>query len=212
MKKLTSLFLWLFISLNMLAANVTLYFVNSPEWTNVHAYAWKNSTQTAIADWPGTAATLEPKTMNGYKVYSYTFDNAVADRIIFNKGAGGTGNQTDDLTVDSSKPYYYNNRWNASITYDASSTSGYCIAGAAVEGTNWCCGTGWSADACPLTDNTASYSALPAGEYKFKITDGTWNNSWGYSALTSTTGFTLTGSCTTTSTLCVLGQCALNGL
>ena len=174
----------------MLAANVTLYFVNSPEWTNVHAYAWKNSTQTAIADWPGTAATLEPKTMNGYEVYSYTFDNAAADRIIFNKGAGGTGNQTDDLTVDSSKPYYYNNRWNASITYDASSTSGYCIAGAAVEGTNWCCGTGWSADACPLTDNTASYSALPAGEYKFKITDGTWNNSWGYSALTSTTGFT----------------------
>ncbi|MEE1183472.1 MAG: CotH kinase family protein, partial [Paludibacteraceae bacterium] len=190
MKKLTTLFLWLFISLNMLAANVTLYFVNSPEWTNVHAYAWKNSTQTAIAEWPGTAATLEPKTMNGYEVYSYTFDNAVADRIIFNKGAGGTGNQTDDLIVDSSKPYYYNNRWNASITYDASSTSGYCIAGAAVEGTNWCCGTGWSADACPLTDNTASYSALPAGEYKFKITDGTWSNSWGYSALTSTTGFT----------------------
>ena len=191
MKKLTTLFVLLFTAFNMLAANITLYYVNSNSWSKVNAYAWKNSTLAAIAEWPGTAATKEAKTMNGYDVYSYTFDSSKADRIIFNNGSSGTGNQTDDLTVDTSKPYYYNGKWNATITYDAvSSATTYCIAGAAVEGTDWCCGTGWSADACPLTDNTVTYSALPAGEYKFKITNGTWNSSWGYSALTSTTGLT----------------------
>ena len=175
----------------MLAANITLYYVNSNGWSNVHAYAWKNSTLTAIAEWPGTAATKESKTMNGYEVYSYTFDNTKADMIIFNNGSSGTGNQTNDLTISASKVYYYNGQWNSSITYDtSSSTTTYCIAGAAVEGTDWCCGEDWSPSACQLTDNTVTYSALPAGEYKFKITNGTWNQSWGYSALSSTSGLT----------------------
>ena len=191
MRKFTTLFLLLFTAFNMLAANITLYYVNSTGWSKVNAYAWKNSTQAAIADWPGTAATKETKTMNGYDVYSYTFDSSKADRIIFNNGSGGTGNQTDDLTVNTSKPYYYNGGWNATITYDTSvSTTTYCIAGTGVSGTNWCCGQEWSPSGCELTDGSISFSALPAGEYKFKITNGTWNSSWGYSSLTSTTGLT----------------------
>ena len=61
---------------------------------------------------------------------------------------------------------------------------------ASVSGTDWCCGQEWTPSGCELTDGSISFSALPAGEYKFKITNGTWDSSWGYSALTSTTGCT----------------------
>ena len=187
MKKITTLFLLLFTAFNMLAANITLYFVDESGWGNIHAYAWKNSTQVNLGDWPGNSATLESKTKGGKNVYSYTFESTAADRIIFNNG--GNGKQTDDLTVNTSKPYYYSSTWNATITYDASAT--YCMAGtASVSGTDWCCGQEWTPSGCELTDGSISFSALPAGEYKFKITNGTWDSSWGYSALTSKTGCT----------------------
>ena len=188
MKKIITLFLLLFTAFSMLAANITLYYVDESGWGNIHAYAWKNSTQANLGSWPGTQATLESKTMGGKNVYSYTFESTAADRIIFNNG--GYGEQTEDLTINTSKPYYYNNTWNTSITYDASATT-YCMAGtASVSGTDWCCGQEWTPSGCELTDGSISFSALPAGEYKFKITNGTWNSSWGYSALTSKTGCT----------------------
>ena len=186
MKKLTTLFVLLFTAFNMLAANITLYFVDESGWGNIHAYAWKNSTQANLGGWPGNPATLESKTKGGKNVYSYTFESTAADRIIFNNG--GNGKQTGDLTVNTSKPYYYNSTWNATITYDAAVT--YCMAGTGVSGTDWCCGQTWSPSGCELTDGSISFSALPAGEYKFKITNGTWNSSWGYSSLTSTSGLT----------------------
>ena len=182
MRKFTTLFLLLFTAFNMLAASITLYYVDESGWGNIHAYAWKNSTQANLGGWPGNPATLESKTKGGKNVYSYTFESTAADRIIFNNG--GNGKQTPDLTVNTSKPYYYSSTWNATITYDAPVT--YCMAGtASVSGTNWCCGQEWSPSGCELTDGSISFSALPAGDYKFKITNGTWNQSWGYSALTS---------------------------
>ena len=188
MKKFITFFVLLFTAFNMLAANITLYFVDESDWGNIHAYAWKNSTQANLAVWPGTKATLESKTMGGKNVYSYTFESTAADRIIFNNG--GYGEQTADLIVNTSKPYYYKETWNTSITYDATATT-YCMAGtASVSGTTWCCGQTWSPSGCELTDGSISFAALPVGEYKFKITNGTWNSSWGYSNLTSTSGLT----------------------
>ncbi len=70
-----------------------------------------------------------------------------------------------------------------------------CIAGNGVEGNPWCCGLAWSENGCPLTDGSITYTALPAGEYEFKITDGTWNRSWGgydVNAATSTPGYATT--------------------
>ena len=190
MKKIITLFLLLFTAFSMLAANITLYYVDESGWGNIHAYAWKNSTQVNLGDWPGNPTILESKTKGGKNVYSYTFESTAADRIIFNNG--GYGEQTEDLTINTSKPYYYNKTWNTSITYDATATTTtYCMAGtASVSGTAWCCGQVWTPSGCELTDGSISFSALPAGEYKFKITNGTWNSSWGYSSLTSTSGLT----------------------
>ena len=65
----------------------------------------------------------------------------------------------------------------------------YYIAGTGDATTGFCCGEAWNPSACPLKDGTVSYT-LPAGEYKFKITDGTWNSSWGFSDLADQTGLT----------------------
>ena len=92
---------------------LTLYFVNIDDWSAVNAYAWLDGVDnSAIKTWPGEPATLTEEKANEKDVYSYTFDAAKADRIIFNDGSS---NQTDDLTFEASKPYFYKDAWYASL-------------------------------------------------------------------------------------------------
>ena len=66
-------------------------------------------------------------------------------------------------------------------------TGEYYIAG---EGAgDFACGEKWSPNACPLANGIVTYTALPAGEYSFKITDGTWKNSWGRAQLADPTAY-----------------------
>lgn len=60
-------------------------------------------------------------------------------------------------------------------------TSGFYIAGNGTAGNPWCCGIDWQADGCALDEatNSITFTAVPAGEYKFKLTNGTWTQSWG---------------------------------
>ena len=58
----------------------------------------------------------------------------------------------------------------------------YYIAGES-ESSDFVCGLKWDPKGCPLTNGTVTYTALPAGEYKFKITNGTWDQSWGLAQL-----------------------------
>ena len=97
---------------------VTLYYVNNTGWSAVKAYVWDYASDVALGAWPGEAATKLDKTVDGDDVYSYTFDSGVADRIIFNNGNGGVGNQTDDLTFEASKPYFYDGVWYETLTFD----------------------------------------------------------------------------------------------
>ena len=87
---------------------LTLYYVNNQGWSSVNAYAWADA---PIVAWPGEAATKTELTAKGYDVYSYTFDSSLAANIIFN----GDGNQTADLVIDPSKPYFYIDQWYASL-------------------------------------------------------------------------------------------------
>ena len=96
--------------------DITLYYVNSNEWDTVNGYVWPTG-GVGLLDWPGSPATKIDKTVDGYDVYSYTFDSTAADNIIFNAGLGGA--QTKDLLVDASKPYYYNGVWYETLTFDA---------------------------------------------------------------------------------------------
>ena len=49
----------------------------------------------------------------------------------------------------------------------------------------------WNEKAIELTDCSYTFNELPAGTYSFKITDGTWANSWGGSEVTSVEGATM---------------------
>lgn len=66
-------------------------------------------------------------------------------------------------------------------------TGEYYIAGKG-EG-DFACGVEWNANACPMANGIVTYTALPAGEYSFKITDGTWKNSWGRAQLADPTAY-----------------------
>jgi len=59
-------------------------------------------------------------------------------------------------------------------------TTGFCIAGNGVAGNPWVCGLAWDSAGCPLgTTNSITFDNVPAGSYLFKITNGTWRQSWG---------------------------------
>ena len=91
--------------------NITYYFVNTPDWEKVYAYAWSP----AIADWPGEEATLQlGVSKNGHNVWAYTMPENRRN-IVFNDGTGGEGHQTDDLTVEDGKPYFNDGTWYATL-------------------------------------------------------------------------------------------------
>lgn len=176
----------LFVAGLMLAmtasAEITLYYVNSGNWASVNAYVWPTGGN-GIVGWPGAEATATGEKAKGFDVYSYTFDETLADNVIFNDGSAQTG----DMSFDASKPYCYGEQWYASIaeiegagdiqTYD------YYIAGAKVDGTDWVCGKNWNPAGCGLANNTVTYENLPAGNYIFKVTDGSWVTTWGFDNL-----------------------------
>ena len=77
---------------------ITVYAINSSKWDVVSAYYWGGVSST----WPGTAMTKTGDTVNGFDVYSITFDTA-PENIIFNNNSNGS--QTDDLTFRAGQYY-----------------------------------------------------------------------------------------------------------
>ena len=69
----------------------------------------------------------------------------------------------------------------------------YYITGNGDAETDWCCGESWNPAGCAMESGYFTRD-LPAGEYKFKITQGDWvKQSWGYDAVDaaqSTAGYT----------------------
>lgn len=93
--------------------STTVYFVNAPAWDAVNAYVWLFATDQAPLPWPGEPATKCSEKVHDMDVYSYKWQTDQADMIIFHNGSG---EQTQNLQVDSTKPYYYNEVWYASLS------------------------------------------------------------------------------------------------
>lgn len=89
---------------------ITVYVVNSLEWADMAAYIWNDGEDPAVA-WPGTVLTkVEDVTVNGFDVYSYTFEPT--DYIIFNNN--NKGSKTADLTPVEGQYYdLFNKAWYA---------------------------------------------------------------------------------------------------
>lgn len=73
------------------AAGDTIYVRLNNGWSQVYVYSWSDNAGNNAA-WPG-----EKMTKVADDVYSYTYTKDF-DKVIFNNGSGGNGNQTADLT------------------------------------------------------------------------------------------------------------------
>lgn len=58
----------------------------------------------------------------------------------------------------------------------------YYIAGNGSATNNWCCGMMWNENGCAMTDGAYS-TTVPAGTYEFKVTEGAWSVSYGYTSV-----------------------------
>nr|MCR4664768.1 starch-binding protein [Paludibacteraceae bacterium] len=84
---------------------VTLYYVNTGKWENVNAYVWYKDGETTHekAAWSGEAMTKTGEQVNGYDVYSYSFETEYVN-VIFNNAVIGEGLQkTADLSRNASE-------------------------------------------------------------------------------------------------------------
>ena len=89
----------------------TVYCINSAGWAQLAAHAWnEGSTGTT---WPGKAMTKTTETVNGFDVYSVSFDTAYG-KIIFNNN--NNGSQTANLDLQAGKYYDLKTQaWYASL-------------------------------------------------------------------------------------------------
>ena len=91
--------------------STTIYFVNTSDWANVTAYAWKNGGGEGNQNhaWPGIAMTDTGLTYNGHKIYSYKNTEGYTKIIFSNSG----NSQTADLTIPTdANCYIYNDSFN----------------------------------------------------------------------------------------------------
>ncbi len=158
----------------------------------------------AIWSWTGSGNGTWSAFMNQYDgdIFVTTIsDNA--DHVIFariNSDASAPDwnkvwNQTEDLSL-STKNMYTITGWGQGEGAKSTGTWGTApapkpvdayIAGNGTDGNPWCCGLSWKEDGCKMENNTITFDNVPAGQYAFKITDGTWDRNWGYAAVDATT-------------------------
>jgi len=158
------------------AGTTTTVYCQAPSgWSSCKAYWWGSKTGTNPS-WPGVAMT---KDQNGIWTYDVPSD---ATGLIFNNGSG---TQTSDLKVptDDKTMYVFSNRqWIVPTTGPVEEVVEYFVAGQAAL-----CGVDWnpSAEANKMADAdkdgiyTLTYTGIAAGNYEFKVTNGTWDQSWG---------------------------------
>lgn len=81
---------------------VTVYFVNSNTWDDVHVHLWGGTADGTT--WPGIYPKKENIQVNGHDVYSYTFDKGAYLNAQWNCGKQSC--QTTNITIDENKPVY----------------------------------------------------------------------------------------------------------
>lgn len=122
------------IPLKMMADKVTVHFIDENGWSEYDAYVFDKSTNKSISEtnhgWPGFHRDYTTEIVNGKKVVTWTIDlldcTLANARIIFNKRAGGTGNQypeSDGWAVQDGL-YYYKNGTTSTTPPSGSETGG----------------------------------------------------------------------------------------
>ena len=155
----------------------SITFQTNADWQEVYAYVWSgNGENKVLGDWPGTKMYYNGR----YTQFELAFDAMNApEKIIFNNGNGGNGNQTDDLDFENHKTYTY--------YVDQPQTDTYTLAGnmASVFGTEWDV-TNTDNDMVKGEDGiwTKTYRNVQVEggttlEYKV-VKNHSWNENWGF--------------------------------
>lgn len=137
------------------AADTTIYFRNTGNWSSVNAYAWSDENVTILGGWPGSAMT----SVEG-DLYAITVPFGTP-YIIFNNGSGA---QTNDLTIPTDGNNCYDYIANAWSYYDDGSSSTGTLTITVAE-----C-VGGSVQANKATANpgdTIALTATPDSGYRF---------------------------------------------
>ena len=181
-KRLLSVLIVLAMALSLVpvmafaAGTTTTVYCQAPSgWSSCKAYWWGSKTGTNPS-WPGVNMT---KGDDGIWTYDVPSD---ATGLIFNNGSG---TQTADLKVptDENTMYVFQSRkWVAPASGPVEVVVEYFVAGQAAL-----CGVDWNpaAEANKMSDAdkdgvyTLTYTGVAAGNYEFKVTNGTWDQSWG---------------------------------
>ena len=160
-------------------AATTLYYVDHNSWGNANAYMWNDSGNNG---WPGVAMTsVGTVGENNYAYYSVSFAQGAYTSIIFSNNGN---NQTADQTIDPAKPYFYDGAW---YTWDELLAK---LAAPVVTYDYYICGS-FNSNNPKNAENGMTlvgdvYKAtvtLAEGDNTLKVTDGSWDNTWGYSNL-----------------------------
>lgn len=161
------------LSISAFAADTFTVTVEIDSASAPYAWAWGDYGNAFSVDWPGVTMT---RSGNAWKI-----DVPMGTTgFIVNNGNGtqtsniaipGTGDVTIKVSADFSSYEV--------VGYTAPAPSGYYVTGSADWLSNWteCNNNG------KMTESNGVYvkefTGVAAGDYKLKVNDGTWNNSWG---------------------------------
>ena len=97
--------------------------------------------------------------------------------------AEGTGNYKVQITLDFTDAT--NPQVDVKFTKNVTPTYDYYIAGNGDGLNGWTCGITWVADGCGMAEGQYAAHVQP-GTYEFKVTDGTWDKTWGIESVDAT--------------------------
>lgn len=156
----------------------TVYFVNAQDWEKVCIYTWTPE----IGTWPGKEMTKEDEKIGGKDVYSYTVEKGTTfGGLNFNNG--DNGKQTGDLTWTAGKYYVIDNWYTKEEAEEKLATPvqtyDYYVVGTFNSWTNPDPNHGMTL----VGDVYKATVTLNVGANMLKVTNGTWENAKGFSAM-----------------------------
>ena len=157
----------------------TFYAINSAKWPTVAAHYWEGADGGSA--WPGSDMVKEPETVNGCDIYSITISSDFINIMFTNQLEGDENKKTADLTTEGNNGKYYDikdAKWYASLS-EVPVSYDYYITGS------------FNGDDPKKAENGMTldgevYKAtvtLAEGDNTLKVTDGTWDKTWGANEL-----------------------------
>ena len=158
----------------------TFYAINSAEWPTVAAHYWGGAD--GGSSWPGADMVKESETVNGCDIYSITISSDFINIMFTNQLNGDDKNKkTADLTTEGNDGKYYDikdAKWYASLS-EVPVSYDYYITGSFNSNNPKNAENG-------MTFDGEVYKAtvtLAEGDNTLKVTDGTWDKTWGANEL-----------------------------